>query len=169
MNAWIAAISSRSFRGGIITGLGAMTADGLLGAAVYLLDRLVDLPAVVRYVYVVGAGIMAFLAWRLLSREPDTETAAGGSGTFLRALGLGLTNPFQAVWWLTAGVAFAYLGGAVLLVGLFAAIAVWIVVFPWAVHAGTQRRPALARAVRYASGAILVGFAIYFAVLFVVA
>ncbi len=169
MNAWIAALAARSFRDGFLTGLGAMTADGLLGATVYLLDRYVDLPAIVRYVYLVGAAIMLFLAWRLLRRPAEAEASEPRARAFLRALALGLTNPFQVVWWLTAGVAFAYLGGGVLLVGLFAAIAVWVVAFPWAIHAGTRQRPAVGRAVRYASGAILVAFAIYFAALFALA
>jgi threonine/homoserine/homoserine lactone efflux protein len=166
MNAWIAATSTRSFRGGFVTGLGAMTADGVLGTVVYVVDRAVDVDVAVRWIYLAGAVVMAYLASRLFRPRASAETPPAESAAFVRAVALGLSNPFQVVWWLTAGVAFAYLGGAVLLVGLFGAIAVWIVVFPWGVHAGSRRRPAVARAVALASGAILVAFAVYFAVLF---
>lgn len=163
MNAWIAAGAARSFRNGVVTGLGAMSADALLGAVVYLVDRSVDLPEVVRYVYAVGAAVMAYLAWRLWRRSPVPEPAPRERTVYARALALGLSNPFQVVWWLTAGIAFAYLGGLVLFLGLFGAIAVWIVAFPWAVHAGASRHPALERGILIASGAILLGFAVYFA------
>jgi len=165
MNAWIVAASARSFREGFVTGLGAMTADAVLGAAVFALDRSVDLGAVLRGVYAVGAVVMLYLALRLLRRAPGPVGGDGETVAFVRALGLGVSNPYQIVWWLTAGVAFAYLGGAPLLLGLFGAIAVWIVAFPWSVRAGARRHPSIERAAGFASGAILVGFAVYFALL----
>jgi threonine/homoserine/homoserine lactone efflux protein len=167
MNAWIAAVAARSFRAGVVTGFGAMTADAILGAVVYLLDRTVDLHSVVRAVYLLGAGVMAYLGARLLRRTPQDGRDLPDRRTFFRAVVLGLSNPFQVLWWLTAGIAFAYLGGIVLLIGLFGAIVVWIVAFPWAVHAGARQHPSVERWVRIASAAILVAFAIYFVALFV--
>ncbi len=165
MNAWIASVSARSFRAGFVTGLGAMTADAVLGAAVYLLDRSIDLAGIVRYVYAVGTAVMAFLAYRLLRRPGPEGAPLDGPRQYVRAWLIGLSNPFQLVWWLTAGVAFAYLGGILLLLGLFAAILAWVVGFPLAVRAGTRGRPGLARAVRLGSAAILIAFAAYFAAL----
>jgi threonine/homoserine/homoserine lactone efflux protein len=166
MNALIAFQSARSFRGGVITGLGAMSADLLLGVLVYTLRTVVDLSSVVRAVYVVGAGVMVFFGCRLLFRSPTTEAApAGGLQTYSQALALGVSNPFQIVWWLTAGLAFAYLGGLTLFVGLFGAIALWIVAFPYAVHLGTRRRPQVARAVTYGAGVLMFVFAAYFLLL----
>ncbi len=169
MNAWIAAAAARSFRAGVVTGLGAMTADAILGTVVYVLERAVDLHVALRGIYAVGAAVMAYLGARLLRAPIGARAAPGETVAFARALLLGISNPFQIVWWLTAGVAFAYLGGIVLLLGLFGAIAVWIVVFPWAVHAGARQRPNLERLVGVVSGAILIGFAAYFAALAVLA
>ncbi len=169
MNAWIAAVAARSYRLGVLTGLGAMTADAVLGTAVYVAERFVDLHEVVRYVYLLGAGVMGYLGVRLLRTPPATDGETAADRTYLRALGLGLSNPFQVIWWLTAGIAFAYLGGAVLLFGLFGAIVVWVLGFPWAVRAGARRHAAFAPAVRLASAAILVAFAGYFVVLFLLA
>lgn len=166
MNAWIAAVAARSYRSGVVTGLGAMTADGILGLAVYLLERAVDVHAAVRFVYLLGAGIMGYLGVRLLRPADPLARELPDQRTFARALALGLSNPFQVLWWLTAGVAFAYLGGVVLLLGLFGAIVVWIVTFPWAIRAGARRLPSFERAVRWVSAGILVAFAVYFVALF---
>jgi threonine/homoserine/homoserine lactone efflux protein len=166
MNALIASRAAVTLRAGIVTGFGAMSADLVLGALVYGLRSVVDLGSVVRYVYLVGAVVMAYLGYRILT-SPPTPVAAEPAGlrTYSQALGVGLSNPFQIVWWLTAGLAFAYLGGLVLYAALFAAVLVWVLVFPYAIHLGTRRRPSVARAVLYASGGILLAFAVYFAYL----
>jgi threonine/homoserine/homoserine lactone efflux protein len=166
MNALIASRAARSLREGIITGFGAMSADLVLGGLIYALRSELDLTSVVRYVYIVGAAVMAYLGYRVLT-APAAPTAGESAGlrTYSQALGIGLSNPFQIVWWLTAGLAFAYLGGLPLYVALFAAVLVWVLVFPTAIHVGTRRRPGLARAVVLASGVILIGFAAYFAYL----
>jgi threonine/homoserine/homoserine lactone efflux protein len=163
MNLFIAARSVRSFGEGVAAGLGAMSADLVLGLVVYGLHSAVDLTAELRWIYVLGAVVMVYLGVGLLRREtavapPETF----GLRTYTSALGLGLSNPFQILWWLTVGLAFAYFGGLVLFAGLFGAIAVWIVAFPWAVHRGTERRPKVARAVVIVSGALVFGFAAYF-------
>jgi threonine/homoserine/homoserine lactone efflux protein len=163
MNAFMAAQSVRSFREGVTAGLGAMSADLVLGVLVYAVHSVVDLSAFLRAIYLLGAGVMLYLGVGVLRRastHPPPETT--GLRTYTKALGLGVSNPFQIVWWLTVGLAFAYLGGWVLFVGLFGAIAVWVVAFPWAVHTGTERRPRVARAVILASGIVIFGFAAYF-------
>jgi threonine/homoserine/homoserine lactone efflux protein len=166
MNAFIAAQSVRSFREGFTAGLGAMSADLVLGILVYSLHAELDLSAGLPWIYLFGAGVMVYLGIGLLrgaTGRPSPPTS--GSRTYTKALGLGISNPFQIVWWLTAGLAFAYLGGWVLFVALFGAIAVWIVAFPWAIHAGTERRPRVARAVLVVSAVAMFGFAAYFLVL----
>lgn len=166
MNALIASRSVGSFRRGVITGCGAMTADLFLGVAVYLLQSWVDLASVVRFVYVLGCAVMAYFGYRILAPRSGVPVAeTGGLRTYSAALAVGLSNPFQILWWLTAGLAFAYLGGLVLFAGLFGAIAVWIVAFPYLMHAGVRRYPRFGRAVTWASGGVMVAFAIYFAVL----
>ena len=143
-----------------------MSADLVLGAVVYLLQSEIDLSGVVRYVYGIGAVVMAYLAYHLLvARHPDGGVEPGGLSTYSTAFAIGISNPFQILWWLTAGLAFAYMGGLLLLAALFGAIAIWIVAFPYAIHAGVRRYPRVERAVTIACGAILAGFAVYFAVL----
>jgi threonine/homoserine/homoserine lactone efflux protein len=163
MNAYIASQSVRSFREGVTTGLGAMTADLVLGLLVYFAHTQVDLAAELRWVYLVGAGVMVVLGVALFRRRAETSPPeTSGLGTYSKAFAIGISNPFQIVWWLTAGLAFAYLGGPILFVGLFGAIAIWVVAFAWAVHVGTERRPRLASAVLAITGALIFAFAAYF-------
>jgi len=166
MNAFIVARSVRSFREGVTAGLGAMSADLVLGGVVYALHDSFDFASVIRWVYVLGAVVMVYLGVGLLRQRPeDVGRETAGIRTYTNAIGLGLSNPFQIIWWLTVGLAFAYLGGWVLFVGLFGAIAIWIVVFPWAVHLGAAREPRFARAAVAGSAVLIFLFAAYFVLL----
>ncbi len=166
MNAFIVAQSVLSHRRGIVSGLGAISADALLGTAVFLLSSSVDLRIVETEVYIIGSVVMAYFGLRLLRpRSAGASPPLGNARTYLTALVLGVANPFQILWWLTAGLAFAYLGGLPLFVGLFGAIAVWIIALPFAVHAGARGSPRVGAAIPYASGAVMLAFAAYFALL----
>jgi threonine/homoserine/homoserine lactone efflux protein len=166
MNALIASTSARSYRGGVVTGFGALSADLVLGGIVFALYSVVDLAPFVRWVYAVGAVVMVYFGLRIVraSEKPEASEEVGVR-TYARALALGVSNPFQIVWWITAGLAFAYLGGPVLFVGLFGAIALWVVAFPLAVHTGAKKHPSARRPIAVGSALILFGFAVYFAVL----
>ncbi len=166
MNALIAAQAVHSYRTGVVTGLGAMSADLVLAVLVYAFRSEIDLNPVLRWVYLVGAVVMLFFGVRVLTRRAvPASNAPAGIRTYSQGVLLGITNPFQIVWWLTAGLAFAYLGGLILFVGLFAAVVVWVVSFPYALHLGTRGRPRAAQVVGYVSAAIMFGFAVYFAIL----
>ena len=166
MNALIAAQSVRSRRKGVVTGLGAMSADAILGAVVFVVSATVALSAFVRPIYALGSVVMGYLGYRLVTaRSRPVLPETGTVRTYSTALAIGVSNPFQILWWLTAGLAFAYLGGWALFAGLFGAIAVWITAFPYALSAGAKRSPGFERAVTYGSGAVMVAFAAYFAYL----
>ena len=163
MNALIASRAVGSLRRGIVTGLGAMSADAILGAVVFALSAGFDLRSVEREIYGLGAAVMAYFGARLLlARGGDGAREVGDARTYTTALGIGVSNPFQILWWLTAGLAFAYYGGLVLFLGLFGAIAIWIVVFPWALRRGAERSPRFEKGVTLVSAVIMVIFAAYF-------
>ena len=166
MNALIASQSVRSLRRGVVTGLGAMSADAILGAVIFVLSATIAFGAFVRPIYLLGCVVMGYFGYRLLFPRPRAAAPdAGTVRTYSTALAIGVTNPFQILWWLTAGLAFAYLGGLALFAGLFGAIAIWIVAFPYALSTGAQRSPRFERGVTYGAGAIMVAFAVYFAYL----
>ncbi|HTW54945.1 MAG TPA: LysE family transporter [Thermoplasmata archaeon] len=166
MNALIAARAARSFRAAVLTGLGAMTADAILAAVVFSLVQFVDLAPVVRPLDAVGAVVMAYFGVRILrsTRAPPAPPPSDAR-TFSLGVGVGVANPFQVAWWLTAGLAFARFGGPVLLAGLFGAILVWVLAFPFALSAGARRSPRIARYISIASAAIMFAFAAYLAIL----
>jgi threonine/homoserine/homoserine lactone efflux protein len=166
MNALIASQAVRSLRRGVLTGLGAMSADAILAVVVFVLSTAIELTKLIRPIYVLGCVVMGYFGYRLLVPHPPSAAPPAGSvRTYSTALLIGISNPFQILWWLTAGLAFAYVGGALLFAGLFGAIAVWIVAFPYALTVGVQRFPSVERWTTYGSGFIMVGFAAYFAFL----
>ncbi|MGI0140585.1 MAG: LysE family transporter [Thermoplasmata archaeon] len=163
MNALITSAAVRSWRSGVVTGLGALSADAVLGVAVFELQSVVDFSRYIGWIYLLGTVAMIGLALLLLRSKP--AGVAGGDrhlATYSRAVLLGITNPFQIVWWFTAGIAFAYVGGALLFAGLFGAIAIWVIVFPGMVHTGTQRYPQLAAWLSIGSALLLLAFSAYF-------
>ena len=163
MNALIASqTATRGLRNGILTGAGAMTADMMLGVTVYAAKSLVDMHSVIKSLYLLGGAVLIILTYSMLRRGNTLPPEELKSRTYSRAVVIGITNPFQILWWLTAGIAFAYLGGMVLLAALFTAVAVWIVVFPVLISTGTRKHPGASRAVSVASAAIMLLFACYF-------
>lgn len=166
MNALIAARSARSYRAGVVTGIGAMSADVVLGAIVLTVSTVLDLAPIVRPVDAIGAAALLFFGTRILrSGGSASAVPVDDARTFGQALLVGFTNPFQIVWWLTAGLAVARFGGVGLLVALFGAVAIWVVAFPYAVHRGVSGSARRTRAIVVGSGAIMLAFAAYFAFL----
>ncbi len=188
MNAIIAEESVlRGWRAGFKTGLGAMSADllffGLALAGVVTVVR--EFPALRDGMFLVGGLLMLYFASAAV-RGAREEFRAGstpeGRG-FSKAFVLSLTNPYQILFWLTAGVGLltpgtidvlAYVsdplsgivvvetGSAALVVGLFCGVAVWIVGFPAALTAAESRTESFAPIVAYGSAAVLAVFGLYF-------
>lgn len=192
MNAIIAEESViRGWVAGVVTGLGAMTAD-----VVFFLLALAGVATVVEEwptlrgtMITVGGLLMLYFAYDALrsmeSSLTGTEISTDSRG-FQKALLLGLTNPFQILFWLTVGIALLdpgtidilgytpYLGDAVagvlvvetgsiaLLAGLFGGIVVWIVGFPALLVASDRRIDSLAPVVAAASALILGVFGLFF-------
>ncbi|MFB6189483.1 MAG: LysE family translocator, partial [Halapricum sp.] len=187
----------RGWRAGFTAGLGAMIADACflvlsLAGVVAVLQRsptarglLVGLGGLLLWYFAIGA----FRDRANGFRSADTD-ASDGRG-FLKAFSLAVTNPYQILFWLTVGVGLldpgrvdvfatalsrtsplagtvvVQTGTPLLLVGLFGGIVVWIVSFPAALAAGSDRldrfAPAVATlsAVAYAAfGSVFLGDAV---------
>lgn len=167
----------RGWRAGFRAGLGAFVADAAFcvlafsGAATLARD-----PNVRAAMSLVGGVLMLFLAYLSINearagpRTTDLEESRG----FLKALTLGLTNPYQIGWWLTAGVALVHpapveflglsflTGGVEVLVGFFGGILVWITVFPVALIRAGTRLESFEKWVGYASATVLSVFGVVF-------
>ena len=162
MNGLIAAQTARGgLSAGILTGAGAMTADLILGGLVLGLGAAAVLAPYSREIDLVGAAVLVLFAIRLFRRRQQRLTTSAGRGrAYLAGLALGIGNPFQILWWLTAGLALVGSGGALLLVGLFAAIALWIVTFPLGLNGVLRRHPRAGEGLAMASALLLGAFAV---------
>ena len=192
MNAVIAEESVvRGWLAGFTAGLGAMTADAVFCAAtlagvVTIVERA---PALRGAMVGVGGLVMLYFAYGAATEAAETFTGDGvdveGKG-FRKAFVLALTNPYQILFWLTAGVGLlragemdllshapyvgdrlagvlvVSTGSPVLLVGFFGGIALWIAGFPGALVAADRHVDEFASAVAAASAAVLAGFGLLF-------
>jgi threonine/homoserine/homoserine lactone efflux protein len=188
MNAVIAEESVlRGWTAGFKTGLGAMSADviffflALFGVVAFVRE----IPLVRDAMFLAGGVLMLYFAYGALGGAGEQFRADGsveGRG-FRKAFVLSLTNPYQVLFWLTAGVglltpgtvdvlsyADEALSGLVvvetghpaLVVGLFAGVVGWIVAFPAALAAAESRTEAFAPLVATGSAVVLAGFGVYF-------
>jgi threonine/homoserine/homoserine lactone efflux protein len=178
MNAVIAEESVlRGWRSGFFAGLGAMTAD-----ACFFVLALAGVVAVVREAplvrgVMVGVGglLMLYFAYGAAQDATSTftaDTVEEEARGFRKAFALAITNPYQIIWWLTAGVGLldpgqldvlsglpgtltVSTGGPIIIVGFFAGIACWITGFPAALSAAGKRVDSFAPAVAYVSAVVL--------------
>ncbi len=176
MNAVIAEESvARGWTAGFRAGLGAFVADAVFCVLAFSGAATVARSPNVRAVTaLVGGFVMFYLAY-LAVREARSEAAVvEESRGFSKALVVGLTNPYQIAWWLTAGVALVHpssvellgrsfsAGGAEVLVGFFAGIGVWITAFPALLVHAEGRVRGFEKGVGYASAVVLVVFGVVF-------
>ncbi|WP_119813970.1 LysE family translocator [Halalkaliarchaeum desulfuricum] len=193
MNAIIAEESVvRGWREGFMAGLGAGVADLLFFVlasvgVVAVVERFETLQAVM---IGVGGLFMLYFAYDAIrsaraSFRPTDGTLPESRG-FRKALVLGLSNPYQILFWLTIGTAllrpgrvdlFAQVpyvgealagtvivetGSAALVGGLFVGIGIWIVAYPAALVYAERRIDSMAPVVAVLSALVLVGFGVYF-------
>ncbi|PSP55989.1 lysine transporter LysE [Halobacteriales archaeon QS_1_67_19] len=183
MNAIIAEESVlRGWKAGFRAGLGAMSADACffvlaLGGVVAVVQRA---PTVRGGLFAVGGLLMLYFAYGAASDAQAAlgadvaadggDDAASGSKGFRRAFALALTNPYQILWWLTAGVGLldpgtvtldalgglsVSTGSPVIVAGFFGGILLWITGFPATLVAVGRRVEAFAPAVAYLSALVL--------------
>ncbi|WP_048062705.1 LysE family transporter [Caldivirga maquilingensis] len=164
MNALIAAEALKTPLHGTAVGAGAMSADATLMIITYFLYRLVK--PYVSYVYFIGGGVMIYLAVLMLRPSRITASAHGLGGVlrnYTKGYVMGVTNPYQIGWWLSAGLTLISIMGVFSIAGLFTGILAWIITYPLAVYTGKRylggRYEIIVKTV---SGAAIMGFALYF-------
>ncbi len=159
--------AGRGNRRGTLVGAGALTADAVFFALTALLGSRLEPGRAGRVaLYVLGAVVLAIFAYLALRSGRSLPTpAAGTQGTspdprpYVKGLTMGLTNPFQIIWWLTVGLSIIVLFGLSFVGGLFLGILAWIFLFPWGIAAAQRRFRSLYRWIVYASAAIILAFA----------
>lgn len=169
INALMAAESAqgRAARG-FLVGLGAMTADATFLVISYFLGSLFSIEGPIKGVlYLISATILFYLAYltygSLRKVTAAQETPRSMHLPYIMGLTIGLTNPLQIAWWLSVGLSLIVSIGAVIILGFFAGIVLWIVAFPLIIRWAAGRMPNLYRIVIYVSTALLLVFALWFA------
>jgi threonine/homoserine/homoserine lactone efflux protein len=124
--------SMRALRGTLV-GLGALTADCVFMILTLVLGAW--LPSWAKKPLTLAGGVV-FLALAVLVLRSRPSKGKSSHKQYLTGLSMGLTNPFQIAWWLTAGITLVNSFGVPVVVGFFAGILLWISTFPQAVHRG---------------------------------
>ena len=110
---------------GFIVGLGAMTADFTLMLVILTLGKTLDLTRYDSYIYIVGSIFFLYLSYVIFrsssAKIPEKIPASG----YLTGLTIGLVNPLQIAWWLTAGLSVLQTFGIITMIFLFVGIIIW--------------------------------------------
>ncbi len=140
--------------------LGAMTADATLMFIVFILHGLIDLSRFYLYIYAIGAAFMFYFAYAILKEKTDEESS---HGTYLKGLTVGIVNPAQIGWWLTAGLSFLNTFGYPVFYFLFVGITIWVLFLSYVINRGARAFGMKAEsAIRMVSFLMLIVFGIYF-------
>lgn len=170
VNAVIASSAvTRSWRGGFLVGVGAMTADAFfLVLCVLAHEALLGLHGIFPVIAALGAAVLLFFAWRAARAwsRPIEATPSGprfGASSFATGLVMNLTSPYPIVWWLTVGIVLIDELGLLVLVGFFVGLLSWTSAFPYVLRAAQKRFARTYHAVLAFSIVTLVAFAAWLA------
>ena len=140
VNAIIMNESSKSMLHGTSVGVGAMTADLAFLIALYF-GRVIIPVWAFKYLYIFGAVVMIYLSISVIRSKMPSKTP---KGNYFVGLTMGLTNPFQIIWWVTVGLFLIERMTLLSVVGFFLGILTWILSFPYAMNkVGSRYSPLL--------------------------
>ncbi len=117
-----------------------MTADIVFLIVLYF-GRVVIPVWIFKYLYVLGAIIMVYLSISVIRSKMPSKTP---KGNYFVGLTMGITNPFQIIWWVTVGLFLVERLTLISIAGFFLGILTWITVFPYAMNrVGSRYSPLL--------------------------
>jgi threonine/homoserine/homoserine lactone efflux protein len=150
---------------GTLVGLGALTADAFFMTLTFYLGSW--LPGWARRPLALAGGVV-FLAMAYLVIRSKPSQAKSVHLQYLTGVTMGLTNPFQIAWWLTAGLTLVTSFGLPVVAGFFVGILLWITTFPQAVHRGVVAFGGrVLEAVKAVSAGLLIAYGVWFMYIFI--
>ena len=162
VNAIIASRSLSGWRKGAAVGLGALTADLIFMAITVYVGYIVP-SSIFPFISIAGGVFLGWLAYGVFkSREAYRATGGNGasSASYFTGLAMGLTNPFQIMWWMSVGISLARSFGAEIFIGFVAGVLLWVLSFSFSVNKfGVS--PRFAKGVRAFSFITLSAFSVY--------
>lgn len=153
-----------SYFNGIAVGLGAMTADFTFMIITFLLFNLIKVLPLYP-LYIIGSLFMLYLAYSTVKMKESSfsKNIKSNTHSYFLGLGIGLINPLQIGWWLTAGLSFLSLFGLISVIGFFVGIIIWVLLFAFMVRKGYMVNKGVAfLAIKIFSLATFLFFAGYF-------
>lgn len=164
ITAMIVERSMTSVLKGFLIGMGAMSADFTLMVIVLGFRSFIDLSAYDRYIFLTGGIFFIFLSLEILrSRNSGDIKQAGRGRNYFSGLILGLVNPLQIAWWLTAGLSVFQRFGIEPFYFLFLGIVLWVLFLTYAINRSVVKYgKKLAEGIKIFSFVILVSFGVVF-------
>lgn len=152
-------------REAVVTAMGAMSADAvwMLSVMVGFIALLHDHLRLVGGLGIAGGGLLLWMAWSAFGAARRGIAHTSIRGSYRLGFVTVLTSPFSLGWWMASGpivIASLHWQG---IVGLFASIFVYAIVFAYALRWIGQRVEATAIVFAYIGAAMLAFFGIYFA------
>jgi len=117
--------SADSILKGVYVGFGAMSADLVLMLLTFFFRSRVDLSAYDPYIFLLGSFFFILIA-AFIARSKDNSSTRKYNSGYIAGLSVGLINPMQIGWWLTAGLGFYTQFGLLPFYFLFVGIVFWI-------------------------------------------
>jgi threonine/homoserine/homoserine lactone efflux protein len=168
VNAMIAHRSLTSSARGILVGLGALSAD-LIFMTIMLMIKAIIPSVLLKSVGIIGSVFMFYLAVQVLRAKENNdyerqakkkELSSTYTKDYATGLAMGLTNPFQITWWLTAGLSLIASFGYTILVGFIIGIISWVFSFSTIISKGRTNKTFIL-GVKLFSSITLLFFSIY--------
>ncbi len=156
--------SMTSVMKGFMIGMGAMSADFTLMIITIGFRSVVDLGAYDRYIFLVGGIFFILLSFGVIrSRYSGNTIPERRNMNYFSGLFLGLVNPMQIAWWITAGLSVFQRFGIEPFYFLFLGIVLWVAFLTYAINRSVVRYgKKLAEGIKLFSFVILVSFGMVF-------
>lgn len=153
-------------RSGFLVGMGAMTADIILLAIVYELNDIINFSTVEPYIFLIGGIFFLYLSYMIFYKRNENDigtTDRSGKNSYLKGLAIGIVNPMQIGWWLTAGLGILRTEGITPYYFFYGGIIVYVFLFSLLINrAFIKFGPRLKTGISLFSIVVLLGFAFYF-------
>lgn len=155
--------ATESMMKGVYVGFDAMSADLILMAITFFFRSRIDLTAYDPYIFLLGAFFFVLIAFFIArSKDENVKQRRFDSG-YLAGLTIGVINPMQIGWWLTAGLGFYSKFGFYPFYFLFIGIVFWIFFLSILVNRFSNRYGSLVNTgVKIFSVVSLSAFGVYF-------
>lgn len=136
--------SVRSVVSGVLVGMGAMTADFLYMILTFTFGNSIDLSRYDPVIFFLGSAFFIILAIMIV-KGGGQESKSSQRSSYVTGLTMGLVNPMEIGWWLTAGLGFFQKFSYFPFYFMFAGIIMWVIFLSLLINKSVIRYGSLAQ------------------------